>query len=93
MWTQLKPTYTMLAKDSRWKVRRTLSFSLHEIARIIGPELAEKDLIPVLFQFLQDIPEVKEGVVTNMPKFIEILTPVQREVYIEKLAQNQQQES
>ena len=50
-------------KDSRWKVRRTLAFSLHEIAKILGPEIAEKELIPVLYHFLKDIPEVKEGVI------------------------------
>lgn len=88
MWSKLKPTYDLLVKDSRWKVRRTLSFSLHEIAKIIGPDLAEKELIPVLFTFLSDIAEVKEGVITNMPKFIEVLNPTQREKYIEKLATN-----
>jgi serine/threonine-protein phosphatase 4 regulatory subunit 1 len=63
MWPKLKPTYDLLVNDSRWKVRRTLSFSLHEIAKIIGPDFTEKDLIPVLFHFLNDIPEVREGVV------------------------------
>jgi serine/threonine-protein phosphatase 4 regulatory subunit 1 len=52
MWQKLKPTYDLLVKDSRWKVRRTLSFSLHEVAKIIGPDLTEKDLIPLLFHFL-----------------------------------------
>jgi serine/threonine-protein phosphatase 4 regulatory subunit 1 len=28
----------LLVKDSRFKVRRTLAFSLHEVAKIIGPE-------------------------------------------------------
>jgi serine/threonine-protein phosphatase 4 regulatory subunit 1 len=76
MWSKLKPTYEILVKDSRWKVRRTLSFSLHEIAKIVGPDSTEKELIPILFHFMKDIAEVKEGVVTNMPKFIEVLTPL-----------------
>jgi len=41
-------------KDSRWKVRRTLAFSLHEIAKILGPDITEKELIPVLNIFLKD---------------------------------------
>jgi serine/threonine-protein phosphatase 4 regulatory subunit 1 len=39
-WKKLQPLYESLIKDSRWKVRRTLSFSLHEIAKILGPEIA-----------------------------------------------------
>lgn len=61
-------------KDSRWKVRRTLAFSLHEIAKILGPEITEKELIPVLYHFMKDITEVKEGVSVNLPKFLKVLT-------------------
>ena len=54
-WPQLQPIHESLVKDVRWKVRRTLSFSLHEVAKIIGPEDTEKHLIPVLNHFLKDI--------------------------------------
>lgn len=76
-------------KDSRWKVRRTLAFSLHEIARILGPEITEKELIPLLYHFMKDITEVKEGVSVNLPKFLKVLTLEQRESYVDKLAQTQ----
>lgn len=74
-WPKLQPVHDQLVKDPRWKVRRTLAFSLHEIAKILGPELSEKELIPVLYHFLKDVNEVKEGVTVNLPKFIEVLTP------------------
>lgn len=74
-WPKLKPVYESLVKDSRIKVRRTLSFSLHEIAKILGPELTEKELIPVLAHFMRDNDDVKEGVVENLPKFLLVLTP------------------
>lgn len=61
-WTKLSPVHDMLVKDSRFKVRRTLAFSLHEVAKIIGPDLTEKELIPVLYHFLKDVNEVREGV-------------------------------
>ena len=54
--------HDILVKDTRFKVRRTLAFSLHEIAKILGPEITENELIPVLYHFLKDINEVKEGV-------------------------------
>jgi hypothetical protein len=48
-------------------VRRTLSFSLHEVAKIVGHEVTEKELTPILFKFMQDVPDVREGVMTNLP--------------------------
>jgi len=72
-WKKLKPLYDTLIKDTRWKVRRTLSFSLHEVAKILGPEMVEKELLHVLFLFMKDIEEVREGVTLNLPKFIEAL--------------------
>lgn len=41
-WEKLQPVHDFLVKDPRWKVRRTLAFSLHEIASILGPDLTEK---------------------------------------------------
>ena len=66
-----------------------MSFSLHEIAKILGPEMVEKELMPVLFLFMKDIEEVREGVTLNLPKFIEALPLDQREAFIDKLTQNQ----
>ena len=36
------------------QIRRPLACSLHEIARIIGPDRAEKDLISILENILKD---------------------------------------
>lgn len=88
-WAKLRPLYETLIKDSRWKVRRTLSFSLHEVAKILGPELIEKELMHVLFLFMKDIEEVREGVTLNLPKFIEALPLDSREAFIDKLTQVQ----
>lgn len=46
-WPKLKQLYLNLTKDGRYKVRRTLAFSLHEIAKILGAEKTEKELIGV----------------------------------------------
>ena len=48
----LKPMYDKMVTDLRWKVRRSLSFSIHECAKILGPEITEKDLLPILFHLL-----------------------------------------
>ena len=56
-----------MVTDMRWKVRRSLAFSIHECAKVLGPELTEQDLLPVLFHFLQDIVDVAEGALENLP--------------------------
>lgn len=61
-WPMLEEAYKELVQDIQWKVRRTLSFSMHELALIIGPELAAKSLLPAMDVFLKDLDEVKIGV-------------------------------
>jgi len=54
-------------------VRRSLAYSMHECAKIIGPDLTEQDLLPILFHLLKDIAEVAEGVLKNLPLFLNVL--------------------
>lgn len=46
-WGELVELYRSLAGDPTPKVRRTLAASLGEMARIVGPDYAERDLLPV----------------------------------------------
>jgi serine/threonine-protein phosphatase 4 regulatory subunit 1 len=64
-WPELAPTFEALVKDNRFEVRRTLSFSLHEIAKVLGPELAEKELLATFDAFLHDLDEVHSLEVDN----------------------------
>ena len=70
---KLKPMYDKMVTDNRWKVRRSLAYSMHECAKIIGPELTEKDLLPILFHLLQDIGDVAEGALKNLPSILDAL--------------------
>lgn len=58
---KLKPMHEQMVTDMRWKVRRSLAYSMHECAEILGPEITESDILPVLFHFLRDIVDVAEG--------------------------------
>ena len=58
-WSELAEAFRTLAANIQWKVRRTLSFALHEIAAILGQELAEAELVPTFEHFLKDLDEVK----------------------------------
>jgi serine/threonine-protein phosphatase 4 regulatory subunit 1 len=57
-WNLLEKAYNALVKDVQWKVRRTLAYSLHEIAKIVGTQITEKTLIPAFELFLRDLDEV-----------------------------------
>ena len=77
-WPKLKAIHQKLAVDHRTKIRKTLAFSLFELAKILGPQLTESELVSVLFHFLKDVDSVKEGVLVTLPEFVEQLAPEKR---------------
>lgn len=86
-WHSLSVTYDNLVKDPQYPVRRSLSFSLHEVARILGTRLAEEHLISTLELFLRDLDEVKVGVVTHLADFFAVLSEKVRQDNIHVLRQ------
>ncbi|KAF2075935.1 hypothetical protein CYY_002738 [Polysphondylium violaceum] len=84
-WPELKDTYLYLVKDPNWKVRRTLSHSIHEIASILGPAETKNSLLPCFNLFLQDLDEVRVGVIRHFGEFLKSLEPSLREGYISTL--------
>jgi len=74
-WEQMKPVYMRLAGTFRSPIRRSLACSLHEVARILGPELADRDLALAFSDCLHAEDEVKEGVIGHVVEFIACLSP------------------
>jgi len=56
----------------QWKVRRTLAFSIHELALIVGEDITGQDLLPVFDMFLNDLDEVRIGVLKHLADFIKV---------------------
>lgn len=83
----LKETYLNLTKDYQLKVRRTFAYSLHEIARIIGPERTERDLVQIFALYLMDLDDVKQGVLEHLSEFLGVLAASSRNDYIPILAE------
>ena len=82
-WAELRPLFFALSRDVQRKVRRPLAFALHELARILGPELAEQDLVPAFDLYLRDVDEVKAGAVRSLAPFLSALGPSRaREAYL-----------
>jgi len=52
-WSTLSKLFQVLIKNGD-KIKKPLACALHEIAKIIGEEKAEKELIKVLGTFLKD---------------------------------------
>ncbi|KAG9067011.1 Serine/threonine-protein phosphatase 4 regulatory subunit 1 [Linnemannia hyalina] len=77
-WPQMKPVYMKLAGTFRFPIRRSLACSLHEVAKILGPELADRDLATAFSECLVAEDEVKEGVIGHVVEFVTCLSPKKR---------------
>ncbi|XP_056605841.1 serine/threonine-protein phosphatase 4 regulatory subunit 1 isoform X1 [Triplophysa dalaica] len=84
-WHCLKDTYETLATDVQWKVRRTLAFSIHELAVILGDQLTAADLVPIFNGFLKDLDEVRIGVLKHLYDFLKLLHSEKRREYLYQL--------
>eukprot|EP01126_Amoeba_proteus_P027486 TRINITY_DN2728_c0_g1_i15.p1 TRINITY_DN2728_c0_g1~~TRINITY_DN2728_c0_g1_i15.p1 ORF type:complete len:938 (-),score=252.83 TRINITY_DN2728_c0_g1_i15:142-2955(-) len=84
-WSELVDTYVTLTKDPNVKVRQTLSYSLHTVANILGERMTERMLLTTMNDFFSDLDEVKVGVITNLAKFLEIVSPNTRKQYLPKI--------
>ncbi|CEP07968.1 hypothetical protein [Parasitella parasitica] len=78
----LRETYLGLTKDYQIKVRCTFAHSLHDIARIIGPERTERDLVQIFALYLMDLDDVKQGVLEHLADFLGTLAVSSRNEYI-----------
>ncbi|CAH1779325.1 unnamed protein product [Owenia fusiformis] len=85
-WKCLKECYDILAGDMQWKVRRTLAFSMHELAVIVGPGITERDLVPIFNSFMKDLDEVRTGILKHLADFIRLLSPELRLLYLEQIS-------
>ncbi|VBB28473.1 unnamed protein product [Acanthocheilonema viteae] len=84
-WPCIMGTYKQLASDMQWRVRQTLASSIHEIAAIIGKENADIHLVPVFERFMEDVEDVKLGLLNHLYDFFKLVTPVTRRKLISLL--------
>nr|CCC94375.1 conserved hypothetical protein [Trypanosoma congolense IL3000] len=78
-WSEAGDAYATLLKDVKWKVRKSLAYSLHEFARILGQGITEGHLVTAFELLLRDLDEVRLGVVLNADVFLGVLTTETRE--------------
>jgi len=85
-WDLLRDTYTLLASDRQWKVRRTVASSIHELAVIVGEEVATQDLVPIFSGLIKDLDEVRIGALRHLAYFLRLLRPSGRLQFLPRLA-------
>ncbi|KAF9900128.1 Serine/threonine-protein phosphatase 4 regulatory subunit 1 [Linnemannia zychae] len=74
-WDVMKPVYMKLAGTFRTPIRRSLACSLHEVAKVLGPELADRDLAVAFSDCLKAEDDVREGVLAHFIEFLACLSP------------------
>ena len=85
-WEEFRRIYVKLAKFNDARIKKTLSHSIHELARILGPEITETDLVPVMERFLKDnINEIRTGALKNLHIFLAEVRPENRLQFIKYL--------
>ncbi|XP_068082283.1 serine/threonine-protein phosphatase 4 regulatory subunit 1 isoform X2 [Anabrus simplex] len=84
-WNLIKKAYEALASDRQWKVRRTVASSIHELAVILGEEIATRDLVPVFIGFIKDLDEVRIGALKHLADFLKLLRPLERNSFLYRL--------
>ena len=87
-WHKFKALYTKLTGVSDIQTQRTLSSSLHEIARILGPELTDSDLLSIADRFLRhNNPDVRIGIMKNLHVLLAEVPEAKRSSYIQYITQ------
>ena len=82
-WPQFKKVYQKLVRFNDARIKKTLSHSIHDLARILGPEITETDLVPTLERFLQDSSnEIRVGALKNLHVFLEQVQQANRAKFI-----------
>ncbi len=82
-WETFRKIYLKLTKFNDGRIKKTLSHSIHELARILGPEITEEDLVPVMEKFLKDnLNEIKVGALKNLHIFLAEVRPENRAPFI-----------
>lgn len=56
----------------QWKVRRTVASSIHELAIIVGEDVATQDLVPIFTGFIKDLDEVRIGALKHLAEFLKV---------------------
>ena len=82
LWPKLGPIFKNMCKEKDLKVRRSIISSFHEIVKIVGEQITEKELLSLYDNFLNSKnPGEKKYAIKNLPKLLSNVSKEIREKY------------
>ena len=84
-WDKFRPIFFKLCKFNDLKIQKTLAHSIHELATILGPEITENELVPIMLKFISDKNTFKEariGALKNLHVFLKEVSPETRKQFL-----------
>lgn len=69
-WSEVRPTFKALCNITHQRITVSLAAAIHEIAKIIGPDLASQDLLIPFFEWLNGNDEIRGRILAEFPKFL-----------------------
>ena len=73
--------YQKLISVNEIQTKKTLACSIHEIARLLGPEITDSELIEIFDKFMNNA-DVRISAIKNMHIFLAEVPAQKREKYI-----------
>lgn len=96
-WPRFLSLYQKLTKINDARIRKTLACSIHELAKILGQETTEADLLPVLEKFLKEKGdkqnEIKQAALKNLHIFLNVVSQDKRSAFIKYIVQTFEENS
>lgn len=80
-WHELRPTYRALCNINHPRIVASLSASIHELAKILGPEISASDLLPSYEEYIAGSDDGKTKVLAGLPTFVSNL-PLEQSVSV-----------
>jgi serine/threonine-protein phosphatase 4 regulatory subunit 1 len=74
-----------MVNGKEFKVRKSLASSIQEVAAILGSEITEKELIPIMDKLYKEEGEIQTIMMKNTPKFLKSLRKDLRKQYLDRL--------
>lgn len=86
-WQDLRTTYIALCEIDHPRIVRSMSASIHDLAKILGPSIASADLLPRFRLYLTLDDETRERALAHLPVFLANLPPFDAWEILEDIVQ------
>jgi len=84
-WPELRPAFDGLLHSQNAKVRQKIALGLHELARAVGPEHCQIDIVPGAEFILRDVDEVQRGLLPSLAELLRVLPSSDRSFVLDFL--------